>query len=125
MSTNCTNYTNSRRNGQDELAFNFGPDMKTVKTVGQLIAELQKSFARSKVVDKTDPRAPHEAKLLMLDSGKAGDVLGWMPKWNFKQTIAATAEWYREVSEGSASAREMTDRQIGAFLSTNCTNYTN
>ena len=125
LSTNCTNYTNSRRDGQDALAFNFGPDMKTVKTVGQLIAELQKSFARSKVVDKTDPRAPREAKLLMLDSGKAGNVLGWMPKWNFKQTIAATAEWYREVCEGSVSPREMTDRQIGAFLSTNCTNYTN
>ena len=115
LSTNCTNYTNSRRDGLDALAFNFGPDMKTVKTVGQLIAELQKSFARSKVVDKTDPRAPREAKLLMLDSGKAGDVLGWMPKWNFKQTIAATAEWYKAVA-GGADVRRVTDLQIEGYF---------
>ena len=126
LSTNFTNRTNCvEALAPDALAFNFGPDVKTVKTVGQLVAELQKSFARTKVADKTDPRAPREAKLLMLDSGKAKNVLGWKPKWDFRKTIAATAEWYREVSAGKVSAREMTDRQIGAFLSTNCTNFTN
>ena len=126
LSTNCTNFTKGVREWEsDALAFNFGPDAKTVKTVGQLVVELKKSFVRAKVEDRTDPRAPREAKLLMLDSGKAKRVLGWGPKWDFKKTIAATAEWYREVAEGGMSAREMTDRQIGTFLSTNCTNSTN
>ena len=112
LSTNCTNYTNFEASG---AAFNFGPDAKTVKTVGQLVAELQKGFARTKVVDKTDPRAPREAKLLMLDSEKVKTVLGWMPKWNFKQTIAATAEWYRDVADG-ADVRRITDLQIESYF---------
>ena len=116
LSTNCTNYTNGVKTwAPDALAFNFGPDMKTVKTVGQLVAELQKGFERTEVVDKTDPRAPREAKLLMLDSGKAGAVLGWMPKWNFKQTIAATAEWYKDVA-GGADVRRVTDLQIESYF---------
>ena len=112
LSTNCTNYTNFEASG---AAFNFGPDAKTVKTVGQLVAELQKGFTRTKVVDKTDPRAPREAKLLTLDSEKAKNVLGWTPKWNFKKTIASTAEWYKAVA-GGADVRRVTDSQIKSYF---------
>ena len=116
LSTNCTNYSNGVKAwAPDALAFNFGPDVKTVKTVGQLVAELQKGFARTKVADKTDPRAPREAKLLMLDSGKAKNILRWMPKWDFRKTIAATADWYKAVA-GGADARLVTDLQIKSYF---------
>ena len=120
LSTNCTNDTKGLKgSAPDALAFNFGPDMKTVKTVGQLVAELQKGFARTKVADKTDPRAPKEAKLLTLDSGKSKSVLGWMPRWNFRQTIQATVEWYQTVASGEISACEMTKRQINSYCALN------
>ena len=122
LSTNFTNCTNFEASG---MAFNFGPDEATVKTVGQLVTELKRHFPKAQVADRTDPKAPKEAKLLRLDSGKAKKELGWRPHWDFRRTIAATAEWYRQVGEGKVSAWEMTDRQIGAFLSTNFTNCTN
>ena len=43
------------------------------------------------------PRAsdPHEAKLLMLDSAKARQRLGWRPLWNIDRTLQQTVDWYR------------------------------
>lgn len=96
-------------------AFNFGPDERTVKTVGQLVKELRKEFPDGRVEDRTDPRAPKEAKLLRLDSTKAKTLLGWAPRWNFARTIRETAQWYRQVADG-ASPLDLTQRQIAAFL---------
>ena len=96
-------------------AFNFGPDERTVKTVGQLVKELRKVFPDGKVEDRTDPRAPKEAKLLRLDSTKARTLLGWTPRWNFARTIRETAQWYKQVADG-ASPLDLTQRQIAAFL---------
>lgn len=96
-------------------AFNFGPDERTVKTVGQLVKELRKAFPEGQVEDRTDPRAPKEAKLLRLDSTKAKTLLGWTPRWNFARTIRETAHWYKQVADG-ASPLDLTQRQISAFL---------
>ena len=96
-------------------AFNFGPDRRTVRTVGDLVNELIKSFPNAHVVDRTSPGAPREARLLTLDSTKAAKVLGWVPKWGFPKTVRMTAEWYKSVAEGG-DARAVTDRQIWEFL---------
>ena len=100
---------------QEDAAFNFGPDEATVKTVGQLVAELKRHFPKAQVVDWTNPEAPKEAKLLRLDSAKAHKVLGWKPRWDFKRTIAATAEWYKAVA-GGADVRRITDLQIESYF---------
>jgi len=76
-------------------AFNFGPDPKSVKTVGQLMANLLPLFPEVEIEDLTDPNAPKEAKLLTLDSAKAMSLLGWKPRWDFRRTIWETAEWYK------------------------------
>ena len=100
---------------KEDAAFNFGPDEATVKTVGQLVAELKRHFPKAQVVDRTNPEAPKEAKLLRLDSAKAHKVLGWKPRWDFKRTIAATAEWYKAVA-GGADVRRITDLQIESYF---------
>lgn len=86
-----------------------------MKTVGQLVKELRKAFPDGRVEDRTDPRAPKEAKLLRLDSTKAKTLLGWAPRWNFARTIKETAQWYKQVAAG-ASPLDLTQRQIAAFL---------
>lgn len=96
-------------------AFNFGPDERTVKTVGQLVRELKRHFPKAKVLDKTEPNAPREAKLLRLNSAKAARKIGWKPRWDFARTIAATADWYKAVESGG-SARDITDAQIKEYL---------
>ncbi len=96
-------------------AFNFGPDANTVRTVNDLVKQLKTSFPNARVLDKTEPNAPQEAKLLTLDSSKAYLRLGWMPQWGFSKTVRRTAEWYKTVA-GGQSARSVTDAQINEFL---------
>ena len=98
-----------------DAAFNFGPDERTVKTVGQLVRELRRTFPEGAVTDLTDPTAPCEAKLLRLDSTRARERLGWRPRWDFARTVRETATWYRAVADGTPP-REITDRQIADFL---------
>ena len=99
----------------EDGAFNFGPDEATVRTVGQLVTELKRHFPKARSADRTDPKAPKEAKLLQLDSAKAHKVLGWKPHWDFRRTIAATADWYKAVA-GGADARLVTDLQIESYF---------
>jgi len=49
--------------------------------------------------------------LLQLNCDKAQQRLGWRPRWDAEQTLAATADWYRAVL-GGASAAEVTRSQL-------------
>jgi len=98
-------------------AFNFGPDPKAVKTVGELVAELYATTGGFEVVDKSDPKAPPEAKLLMLDSSKAARLLGWKPRWSFRRTLWETSEWYKGKHD-FGSARQLCREQIAAYCET-------
>jgi len=94
--------------------FNFGPDPKANRTVKDLVVEILK-HRKGAWVDKSDPKAVHEAGLLNLDIRKARKVLGWKPRWNFEETIEKTVEWYEAV-RGGECVEEVTRMQIGAYL---------
>lgn len=96
-------------------AFNFGPDSRQAKTVGALVKELTRNLPGLVSVDRTDPNAPVEAKFLRLDSHKAKRDLGWKPHWDFKTTIAKTAEWYASVLNGGDAA-SITRSQIKEYF---------
>ena len=93
--------------------FNFGPDPAANRTVQDLVTELLK-HAKGSWVDRSDPKAVHEAGLLNLDIRKAAKVIKWKPTWNFEQTIAKVAEWYVGVAEG-AKPSALTQQQIKEF----------
>jgi CDP-glucose 4,6-dehydratase len=102
-----------RTSGSDaELptAFNFGPRQEANRNVKDLVEEVLKHWPGS-WVDRHQPGAPHEARLLNLDTSKAGRLLGWEPVWSFERSIAATVEWYRK-SATRAIAEELTAHQI-------------
>jgi CDP-glucose 4,6-dehydratase len=96
-------------------AFNFGPDPKSVKTVGELMSVLLPLFPEVEVEDLTDPNAPHEAKLLTLKSSKAHKMLGWKPRCDFEKSVFMAGEWYLRVSDGIEAAEWMTQRQIKEY----------
>ena len=95
-------------------AFNFGPTLEANRPVSALVGEVLKHWP-GKWEDRTDPRAVHEATLLSLDIGKAAQVLGWQPAWDFSATVAHTVGWYRAVSTDAASAAELVRQQIAAY----------
>ena len=77
-------------------AFNFGPDANDTVTVEDLVKIFQQRFGRGKYKITAPANAPHEAKLLLLDSNKAATMLGWVPKLNATTAIQWTADWYAD-----------------------------
>lgn len=97
--------------------FNFGPNPNANRTVKDVVEELLK-HAKGKWVDKSDPKAVHEAGLLNLNIAKARKVLGWKPTWGFEETIAKVAEWYVGVVNGEKPLA-LTQKQINEFSKRN------
>jgi len=75
--------------------WNFGPKMDAVVPVWDVATMLTKEMGRGELLDQTDPNAPHEANLLMLDITKAQTRLGWTPRLTTAEAIALTADWYK------------------------------
>ena len=99
-----------------EPAFNFGPTSASNRTVAELAGEVLKHWP-GKWEDRSDPKAVHEANLLMLSTDKAHALLRWVPVWNFTETIAATVTWYRQVHEGKSAdlPQKLTTEQIAQY----------
>lgn len=93
--------------------FNFGPNPNANRTVKEVVEELLK-HAKGKWIDKSDPKAVHEAGLLNLDIKKAAKILKWKPTWNFEETLEKVAEWYVGVEEGGKPLA-LTQKQIKSF----------
>ena len=77
-------------------AWNFGPESNNIVPVGELVNEIVTNYGKGKWIDRSDPNAPHEAKLLALDIHKAKYYLGWKPVLSFQETIRLTVEWYKK-----------------------------
>jgi CDP-glucose 4,6-dehydratase len=89
-------------------AWNFGPkstQMHNVGTVVKLFLRQMKADQDSVVLlDQEQQDLKQETGLLMIDSDKAAKHLDWKPRWNFKRTLKATADWYTEFQSGKSAA---------------------
>ncbi len=97
-------------------AFNFGPGHDANRTVEELVEEILRSWP-GRWEDRSDPQAPHEAKLLQLATDKAHALLGWSPVWGFREAVRHTIAWYRE-ADGAADSKtigELTRQQIARY----------
>jgi CDP-glucose 4,6-dehydratase len=95
-------------------AFNFGPDREANRTVRELVEEILLHWP-GEWVDKSDPHAVHEAKLLHLETARALRLLKWRPVWNFSRTIEQTVVWYRTVEKSPELARDFLLGQISDY----------
>lgn len=75
--------------------WNFGPRMESVSTVSDVARKVIDCYGSGSMVDVSDPDAPHEANLLMLDVSKARFRLGWQPALDMDGTVRLTVDWYR------------------------------
>jgi CDP-glucose 4,6-dehydratase len=96
-------------------AFNFGPDIDSNRTVASLVLEVLKHWPGT-FVDKSDPAAVHEAKLLNLATDKAFHLLGWRPVWGFDKAVAATVDWYLKADAISGSPKETQEQLMEMTL---------
>lgn len=75
-------------------AWNFGPEVDSIKTVDILANEVVKNFGKGSVEVFSDGMK-HEASILHLNCDKANTILKWKPTWNFASTIERTVQWYK------------------------------
>jgi CDP-glucose 4,6-dehydratase len=96
-------------------SWNFGPDLKEMHSVGDLV----NSFANVWGVQKPhwvleSAEQPHEASNLLLDSEKARKSLSWSDKLDFEKSIEWTVNWYK--TNKQKSTLEITRTQIQDFF---------
>lgn len=100
--------------GQKEYAdaWNFGPESDGARTVSQMLEILGEEWPGLQW-HRTRDAHPHEASLLQLDSSKARTTLGWKPAWTVRETLSATARWYRSfMEEGSVVSESQIDEYV-------------
>lgn len=94
-------------------AYNFGPEPADFKTVEEVTQLFLKTFDKPDAYKKETPKqAPHEAKLLILDSTKAKSELDWQPRLSAAEAVAWTAGWYADKKVAVEKCRE----QIAAYF---------
>jgi CDP-glucose 4,6-dehydratase len=94
--------------------WNFGPHPEDAVPVRELVEKLIGAWGGGAWEDRSDPGAPHEAAILRLRIEKAGDKLGWSPRWGIGEAVRRTAEWYRafHAGAGPSGMKALTLRQI-------------
>lgn len=95
--------------------WNFGPAIDGVRPVRDLVDELLQCWGAGQWQLASAADQPHEAFALALNCDKAHQQLAWRPTWDFHQTIAQTASWYRQWAEGAPDIRGLTVQQIQAY----------
>ena len=94
--------------------WNFGPKMDAVVPVWDVATMLTEAYGNGTLLDQTEPNAPHEANLLMLDITKAQTRLSWQPKMSTKEAIELTTDWYKRYK--SQNVYDLCVEEIKKFM---------
>ncbi len=94
-------------------AYNFGPNVADMLTVEELTKIFIDCYGTGSYKAIPQDKAPHEAKLLLLDSSRAATMLNWQPQMDAVKAIRRTAEWY---ADKTTAAHERCMRQIEEYF---------
>lgn len=95
-------------------SYNFGPQTHDVATVRRVIELANQVYGPKAVLWGDGHQGPHEASLLSLEIAKAKEILGVSPRWNLKETVAHTMQWYLQHREG-VGAHLLCEADIAEF----------
>lgn len=97
----------------DDLAWNFGPDARSVHAVSQVADAAAKAWGAGAAWRHERDESIPESRALVLSSEKAARRLGWRGVWDLEVAMRNTVDWYRLAGEGGDVAA-LTQRQIEA-----------
>ncbi len=95
-------------------AYNFGPHDNANSSVKSVVELIQDILNMPKVNFKNDYAGFHEANFLSLDITKAALNLNFKPKWNLKESVKITANWYKSYYDGK-SALSLCEEDINSY----------
>ncbi|MFC1741071.1 CDP-glucose 4,6-dehydratase [Nanoarchaeota archaeon] len=80
--------------------WNFGPELSSVVPVSEVVDQVIENWGSGKSTSPGNvPTKKHEAKLLSLCITKAKSRLNWEPKYDVKEAVERTVEWYKKSAE--------------------------
>jgi len=98
-----------------EGAINFGPyDNDTLK-VGDMVILAIEIWGNGEYNCPNINNKPHEANLLKLNIEKAIS-LGWHPRWNAKEALSKSLEWYKTYYQNPSQINDITIKQIEDYF---------
>ena len=109
----------SKRQIGDKNTFNFGPNRSNSKSVIEIIKLLNGNFNNAiKInINKNKLKNFKESKMLMLNSNKAKKKLKWKSKYNLKQSIKITSEWFEQfIYKNNKNILKITEKQIKNYF---------
>lgn len=95
-------------------AWNFGPHESDTKRVDWIANYMVNKWDTKVSWRSENKQAPHEAKLLKLDSSKSRERLGWVSRWNLSLALDAIVEWNHLYRSG-ADIKNLTLSQINRY----------
>lgn len=95
-------------------AWNFGPQEKSLKSVGEVADLVVKNWGKGSWESHLDKIAPHEAHTLRLDITKALTLLGWKPVFDIEQVVSRTINWYE--SYRKKDMYKFCEQQIQSYM---------
>jgi len=102
--------------GQFNQAFNFGPDSRINKNVGELLEEMTELWPSSPGwLNMAAEDGKKESNLLKLSCDKANIILKWYPVMDFEETIDFTINWYLNYYRTKKRVFDYTIDQINTY----------
>lgn len=94
-------------------SWNFGPAPNEAISVGKVIELARDAWGDARVTYDTD-LGPHESSRLALDTSKATEILGLMPRWDVNEAVRRTVHWHRNLNDGQ-NARDLCCADLRAW----------
>tara|TARA_A100001015_G_scaffold321422_1_gene452071 strand:+ start:4978 stop:6051 length:1074 start_codon:yes stop_codon:yes gene_type:complete len=104
-----------KENKRLESGWNFGPDDKSTKSVEWILKKSVHFFSDLTYTIEKD-LSFKESKYLKLDSSKAIQELGWLPKWKAKDALKKTLAWYANRKCQKFSSSQLVINDIKDYL---------
>lgn len=98
-------------------SWNFGPKTELQKiSVKEIVNKIIGLWGSGDWIDISDREKFHEAHLLMLDSSKSMNQLGWVPVYSLDECVDETVNWYKEFYSNPANLQNFTLKQIQNYI---------
>jgi CDP-glucose 4,6-dehydratase len=75
--------------------WNFGPRDEDVRPVQWIVEEMAARWGAGAGWERDEGFHPHEARYLKLDISKAGEGLGWTPRWSLPKALETIVAWHK------------------------------
>ncbi|WP_316786215.1 CDP-glucose 4,6-dehydratase [Pedobacter frigiditerrae] len=96
--------------------YNFGPHAADALSVAKMLDLAIGCWGKGTYRVEQSTSQPHEAGLLKLDISKAIKELKWHPKYDAKQAVTMSIDWYKAFNDEESNISSFTAQQILSYL---------